>query len=173
MYDQSQTGISLDKKLSPVLVCTVMTLLMLIAVLVGFLIKSAVLILLCLLPVVIYEIYRTRGPYTTLSSWLMLAVLIGEIVFIIFSINYNLADYFGSENAYLAGQNVPLGDIKILGPTLMAVFSLVLLIRTYGPYTKWLAVIIFVSAFATIYILNPNAFHDLLKMVMQNNSFYY
>ena len=103
----------------------------------------------------------------------MLAVLVGEVVFITFGINYNLADYLGSESAYIAGQDVPLGDIKILGPTLMAIFSLVLLVRTYGPYTKWLSIIIFVSAFVIIYILNPSAFHDLLQMVIRNNSFYY
>jgi len=173
MYEKSGTERTTDKKFSPALICALMTLFMIVAIIIGFIIKSAILVLICLLPVVIYEIYRTKGEFTSLSSWLMLAVLIGELVFIIFGINYNLAEYFGSENAYIAGQYVPLGDIKILGPTLMAIFSLVLLVRTYGPYTKWLSVIIFISSFAIIYILNPNAFQDLLKMVLQNNSFNY
>lgn len=173
MYEQTGTEKSIDNKFSPALVCTLMTLFMIVAIIIGFITKSAVLVLVCLLPIVIYEIYRTKGEFTTLSSWLMLVVLIGEIIFIAFGINYNLAEYFGSDSAYIAGQNVQLGDIKILGPTLMAIFSLVLLVRTYGPYTKWLSVIIFASSFAVIYILNPNAFQDLLKMVMQNNSFNY
>lgn len=173
MYEQNGSEKAIDKRFSPVLVCTLMTLLMILAIIIGLSTKGAMWVLLCLLPVVIYEIYRTKGEFTTLSSWLMLAVLVGEIIFITFGINYNLADYFGSESAYIAGQDVPLGDIKILGPTLMAIFSLVLLVRTYGPYTKWLSVIIFISAFVIIYILNPSAFHDMLQMVIQNNSFYY
>jgi len=163
----------IDKKISPATVCLLMTLWMILAIIIGFVIKSVVLVAVFLLPVVVYEIYRTKGEFTSLSSWLMLAVLIGELIFIIFGINYNLAEYFGSQDAYIAGQYVPLGDIKILGPTLMAVFSLVLLVRTYGPYTKWLSVIIFVSSLIIIYILNPNAFQDLLKMVIHNNSFNY
>ena len=49
----------------------------------------------------------------------------------------------------------------------MAVLSIILFIRTYGAYTKWLAVIIFVTSFAIIYTIDPLIFKELLKYAVQ------
>ena len=44
----------------------------------------------------------------------MLAVVILEIVFIIFKIKFNLADYLGTNGKYVAGYWVPLGELKVI-----------------------------------------------------------
>ncbi|MBN1332086.1 hypothetical protein JW978_04390 [Candidatus Dojkabacteria bacterium] len=109
---------------------------------------------LLLVPTVAYEVYRTEGKSTTASSWLLLAVLILEIVFLVFKISINLVDYLGVEEKLIAGYEVPLGDVKVVAPTVMAILSVILFTRTYGKYTKWLSVIIFITSFAIIYLLD-------------------
>jgi len=42
--------------------------------------------------------------------------------------------------------------------------AVILLIRTRGVYTKWLAVIIFLSAFAVVYTVDPSYFGRLLRV---------
>lgn len=80
-----------------------------------------------------------------------------EIILIIFKINFNLINFFGKSEKYIAGYHVSLGDIKILGPVLMAILSLILFFRTYGLYTKWLAVIIFYFSFCvSLYSESPD-----------------
>ena len=116
-----------------------------------------------LLPTVIYEVYRTEGKSTKASSVLLLLVCIAEIFLIILKVNINFAEYLGVTEQNIGGYLVPLGDIKVLGPTIMAVLSVVLFIRTYGIYTKWLAVIIFITSFAIVYTLDPVVFQDLLR----------
>lgn len=172
--NQPRTGQkSFDKTLSPILVCTIMTVLVIIALVVGFAIKSPLVIALFLLPVVAYEVYRTRGEFTTLSAWVILIVLIVEIILILFHINYDLGRFLNLDSTYVGGQYIPIGDVKILGPTLLAVFSIVLLIRTYGPYTKWLSILIFGSAFVMVYIMNPNIFNELLRNGIQRLFWYF
>lgn len=175
-YDQNQTNTgqnNLDKTLSPMLVCSVMTVVVIIALIWGYSIKSPLVIALLLLPVAAYEVYRTRGVSTTISSWIILLVLLAEIIFILFHINYDLGRFLNQSNAYIGGQYIPIGDIKILGPTLLVVFSIILLIRTYGPYTKWLSVLIFVSAFVMVYILNPDIFRELLRSGIERLFWYF
>lgn len=144
-------------------ICTVLSVIALIAIILGLIFKSALLIMIFLLPTVIYEVYRTEGKSTKASSGLLLLVLIAEIILVIFNINFNLADFLGDTEKYVGGYLVPLGDIKMLGPTIMAVLSVILFVRTRGVYTKWLAVVIFITSFAIIYALDPQAFQDLLK----------
>jgi len=163
----------LDEKISPVLVCTIFSIWMIIGVILGFAIKSPLVIAAFLLPVVAYEIYRTRGHYTTMSSWFLAIVLILEIIFIVFGISWNLGKYLNLEYSYIGGQYVPLGDIKILAPMLLAIFSTILFIRTYGPYTKWLSVIIFVSAFIIIYVMSPEMSRELLRSSVQRIFWYF
>jgi hypothetical protein len=62
------------------------------------------------------------------------------------------------------GYTVPLGDIKIFGPVIMGILSIILFIRTRGKYTKWLASVIFVTCFAIVYALNPDILKQLFKI---------
>jgi hypothetical protein len=59
---------------------------------------------------------------------------------------------------------VPLGDIKIFGPVIMGILSIIWFIRTRGKYTKWLAAVIFVTCFAIVYALNPDILKQLFKI---------
>jgi hypothetical protein len=117
-----------------------------------------------LLPAIIYEIYRTEGKSTKASSALLLVVFLVELILIIFKVSYNIADFLGMTEREIGGYIVPIGDIRLLGPTIMGILAIILFVRTYGVYTKWLAVIIFVTSFAIIYILDPNIFQQLLKL---------
>jgi hypothetical protein len=58
---------------------------------------------------------------------------------------------------------VPLGDLRIVGPTVVAVLAVILFTRTRGVYTRWLAGIIFVTCFAIVYLLEPEMFQVLLQ----------
>lgn len=151
------------REISPVLICSILTIWMVIGIIWGFSAHNVLILTLFLLPVVGYEIYRTKGVSTIFASWALLAVLILEIILIVFHINYDLGKYLDLSYTYIAGQYVPLGDIKILGPTLLAVFSLILIFRTAGPYTKWLSIIIIISAFVMVQIMNPEIFKVLLR----------
>ncbi len=177
MYsDQNYTSESrskLDEKISPALVCLILTILMIIGAFWGFAAKNPLVIAVFLLPVVVYEIYRTRGQYTTMSSWFLAIILVLEIIFIVFGINWDLGKYLNLEYSYIGGQYVPLGDIKILAPILLAVFSTILFLRTAGPYTKWLSVIIFTSAFTIIYLMSPEMFRELLRSSVQQILWYF
>ena len=145
------------------LICTILSVIALIGVIVGLLTGYTIAIIIALLPTTIYEIYRTEGKSTKASSTLLLLILIAELVLIIFNIDINLAEYLGTTEKTIAGYLVPLGDIKIVGPTVMTILSVILFIRPLGPYTKWLAVIIFLTSFAIVYSIDPIIFKDLFR----------
>lgn len=149
------------------LICTILSIIALIGIIAGLLMDNTLVIIFLLLPTVIYEVYRTEGKSTKASSIILLVVLIAEIILILFKVNINIAEYLGTTEKYIGGYLVPLGDIKILAPTLMAVLSVILFSRTYGVYTKWLAVTIFITSFAIIYSINPAIFSDLFKSAVQ------
>jgi hypothetical protein len=67
----------------------------------------------------------------------------------------------------VAGCSVPLGDIRIVGPAVMAVLAIILIVRTRGVYTRWLAANIIVCALALTYVLDPNVFQELLRQGVQ------
>jgi hypothetical protein len=159
-------------KISPVLICSILTVWMIVGILLGIALDSILLMTCFLLPVVGYEAYRTKGESTTFASWALLVVLVLEIILIVFGISYDLGQYLNLDNAYVGGQYIPIGDVKILGPTLMAVFSLILIFRTAGPYTKWLSVIIIIAALVMVNMMNPLIFKELLRGGIQRLLWY-
>jgi hypothetical protein len=149
------------------LICTICMILAIIGIILGLLTLKPLIPIFFLLPTVIYEVYRTEGESTRASSIILLVVLIAEVVLIVFRINFNLAEYLDATEKTIGGYLVPLGDIKIVGPIVMAVLSVILFVRTYGPFTKWLAVVIFVTSFAIIYTIDPLIFKELLKYAVK------
>lgn len=147
--------------------CTVLSIIALIGIILGFVTGNVLFPLFLLLPTIIYEIYRTEGASTKLSSWGLLGVFIAEIVLILFDVSFNIAEWLGMENAEIAGYNVPLGDIRMIGPVIMAVLSIVLIVRTRGIYTKWLAVIVIIVSFVSLYLLDPDIFQQFLKVAVE------
>ena len=144
-------------------ICIGLSILAALGIILALIAKSPILIVLFLIPTIAYEVYRTEGESTKLASWGMLVVFLIEAVLILFNVSFNLATFFGEDQKSVAGYLVPLGDIKVVGPTLMVILAIVLFIRTRGVYTRWLAVIIFISAFALIYTIAPGVFSELLK----------
>lgn len=102
---------------------------------IGLITGNPLWIIIFLFPAVIYEIYRTQGVSTNWASWMMLFILIAQIFLIVFGGRFNLAEFVGHESAYVGGKHILLGDVKTLGPALLAVVSLILILRTAGIYT--------------------------------------
>jgi len=148
-------------------ICLVLSLLTAIGIIFGFLNHNPLIIIFFLLPTIVYEVYRTEGKSTKLASWGLLAVFILEILLIVANISFDLASFLNTDQQYLAGHAIPLGDIKVVGPAVMAALSVVLFTRTRGRYTKWLAVIIFIGSLAIIYALDPNIFARLIKFSLK------
>ena len=149
------------------LICTIMSVVAAIGIIAGIATKSPVIILIALAPSVVYEVYRTEGESTRWASWVMAGVLVLEFILVIFHIGFDLAGFLGTSSEQVAGYTVPLGDIRIVGPAVMAVLSIILIVRTRGVYTRWLAANIIVCVLALTFVLDPNVFQELLRQGVQ------
>jgi len=148
-------------------ICTGVTLVALIGIIVGLITENALWPVTLLLPAALYQAYRTGGRSTKSASLLLVGVLILEIILLVFNVSFNLVEFLGTSQQTIGGYLVPLGDIKIVGPTLMAVLSVILFTKTRGRFTKWLAVTIFITCFAIVYTIDPETFNELLKYAVQ------
>ena len=149
------------------LICAICSVIVVLGVVLGAWLKSPLVIVFALAPSVVYEVYRTEGESTRWASWAMLGVLVLELVLVIFRVSFDVAGFMGASQQNVAGYDVPLGDIKIVGPALMAVLSLILIVRTRGKYTRWLAVNILVGVVALAFLLDPNIGQQLLRQGAQ------
>lgn len=144
-------------------ICLVLSLLVLVGIVLGIYQHNPLIITIFLLPAVAYEAYRTEGVSTRWASWVMLVVIILELIFIKFKINYDLARFFGEGGTYMMGYYLPFTDLKVLFPVVMILLAMMLFFRTIGKYTKWLAVLIFISAIAIVYTLDAEILKTLLR----------
>jgi len=145
------------------LICSLLTGFALTGIIIGIIKSNPLIAIIFLLPTVVYEVYRTEGKSTKWASWALLIVFIAEIILVAFNISFDLAAFLGTTQESVAGYNIPIGDIKVVGPGIMAILALILFVRTRGRYTKWLAIIIFVTALAIVYSLDPSIFSQLLR----------
>lgn len=148
-------------------ICTGVTILALIGIVVGSITSNALWTVVLLLPAAIYEAYRTGGKSTKAASLLLVGILILEIILLAFGVSFNLVEFLGTTQQRVGGYWVPLGDITIVGPTVIAVLSVVLFTRTRGKFTRWLAVTIFITCFAIVYTIDPETFNELLKYAVE------
>jgi hypothetical protein len=118
---------------------------------------------LLLIPTVAYEAYRTEGVSTRWASWAMVVLMIALVVVVVFDIEYDLRQLFGSGVTYVGGEDIPLGDVKVVFPAVMAILAVILWTRTRGIYTRWLAAIIFATALAIVYLRAPAELGNLLN----------
>ncbi len=153
------------------LICLALTALAIIGVVLGFILWNPLPLLVLLLPTVAYEVYRTQGESTKWASWLLLIIVVAEVVLVIANVEFDLAGYLGQETQYVGGYEVPLGDLRVVAPAAVAVLAVILLLRTRGVYTKWLAVVIFLAAFAVVYTLDPSYFGRLLRVGVEEASY--
>ncbi|HPJ35823.1 MAG TPA: hypothetical protein PK358_13380 [Spirochaetota bacterium] len=146
-----------------VLICFICTIIMLAGVASGIYFSIPLIAVFALLPAVIYEVYRVQGVSTIWAAWGMLAVLAVETVLVIGKFNLNIATYAAK---YIP--NLPAVDAKLAGPVIMGYFSYILIKRTAGIYTKWLAVIILIGCLGLFYALDPTLFSRFTGEGLQN-----
>ena len=144
-------------------ICIVLSILAFLGIVIGVLRANPLITIIFLFPTVIYEVYRTEGKSTKWASWGLLIVFVAEFFLIIANINFDLAEFLGTSKETVGGFAIPLGDIKVVGPAIMSILSIILFTRTRGRYTKWLAIIIFVTSFVVVYILDPTIFKELIR----------
>lgn len=151
----------------PVGLCVLFTIIAAAGIIAGLILKNPLWTILGLVPTAVYEVIRTAGVSTKVSSIILAVVLAAELALIIFHVNFNLAKFLGMTHTTISGYSIVLGDIRVVGAALMAILSVVLIIRTAGPYTKWLAVNIIVACFAVIYTIAPKDFNELIRLAIQ------
>jgi hypothetical protein len=149
------------------LICSIMSVVAALGIIIGLVAKSPLVILIVMIPSVAYEVYRTEGESTRWASWVMAGVLGLEIILVIFHVGFDMAGFLGTSSQQVAGYTVPLGDIRIVGPALMAVLAVILIVRTRGVYTRWLAANIIVCVLALTFVLDPSVFQELLRQGVQ------
>jgi hypothetical protein len=147
--------------------CTLFMVIAIIGIILGFVFQKPIFPIILLLPTAIYEAYRTEGKSTKAASIILVIVLITEIFLVFFNIHINIAEFLGSDRQLIGGYWVPLGDLRIVGPMVIAVLAVILFTRTRGVYTRWLAGVIFVTIMAILYLLEPEGFQDLLQYGIQ------
>jgi hypothetical protein len=149
-------------KYAPV-ICIIFSTLAVIGIIAGIVKNAPLITISSIMPTIIYEVYRTEGVSTKAASWGLLAVFIIEIVLIAANINFDLSAILGIKEKIIGGYRVPLGNVKIMGPAIMAILSIILFVRTNGIYTRWLSVIITITSVVIIYLLDPSAVTQLFK----------
>ncbi len=146
-------------------ICLVLTGLAGLGIVLGFVTEEVMWPVALLVPTVAYEAYRTEGVSTRWASWTMAALMVALVAFVVFDVEYDLRQLLGGDVAYVGGEDIPLGDVKVVFPAAMAALSLVLWGRTRGIYTRWLAAIIFVTAAVIVYLRAPAELGNLLNNV--------
>ncbi len=144
-------------------ICTILTILAGLGIVIGFATQIVLIVIVTLLPATIYAVYRTEGKSTKAASWGMVGVLTAELLLIIFNINVNVAEFLQRSQGTIAGYTIPFADLQVLAPAVLGVLSVVLIKNTWGKYTTWLAGINLAGAFAIIYILDPAIFSQLIQ----------
>jgi hypothetical protein len=152
----------------PAIICTVITILVIISLVVSFLTKNPYYIIVGMFLAGAYELWRTEGYYTKMESLGILVLLILEILALMGIIKIDLAKELGTNQVYLSYRQFPLGDIRIILPIGMALVSLGLLWRTYGAYTKWLSILLVISSLVLLYLVNKAG----LGQILQNSSWF-
>ena len=145
-------------------ICTALSIIALIGIIIGIKFQMPIITILGLLPTIIYEVYRTEGESTKWASRGLLGVYIAEIIFIFKNISFDVASFLGRSEEYVQGYKIPLGDIKIVAPAIMAILAIILFTKTRGRYTKWLSIIIIITSFAIVYSLDPTIFETFLRI---------
>lgn len=163
----NRSGLINFQSLNPTGICILVTIIAIIGALASLASRNPLWILFFLFPAVIYEIIRTQeGASTKFSSIFLLIVLVLEIILVIFNVNFDLAGFFGTQEKYIVGYSLPLGDIKTFAPLLLMVLSTILIFRTRGIYTKWLSIIIAVGSLVVIFLINPLFFQEAVKFIV-------
>lgn len=152
-----------ENSTTPKIICTILTIITLATIILGFYLKNPFIIIVGIFPAAIYEAIRTEGFYTKAGSIIILLAVILEILALRGIIKFNLANFFNQETMYFSGYYITLGDVIMIFPALAAIISLVLFFRTYGIYTKWLSILLLASSVCLLYLVNKEGLIDLIR----------
>ncbi len=149
-------------------ICAGITVIALVGSIIGIWKNIPLIIAVCLIPAIIYEIYRTEGVFTTLASWLALIITIGAMYVIYTKTMIDLLPYIAKfVRIPVASMRIPAG---LIAPVLLVIISVFLFKRTSGIYTRWLAVVILITSVALFYGIDPQLIKSVLTTseVQQN-----
>jgi len=144
-------------------ICLIITVIAIICIATGFILKNPLIMILGLISAALYEAYRTWGITTKAASIILLLCLVLQIILIVFNINYDISKIIGISKKYISGYMLPLMDLKTLITIVIIFLSMILLLRTIGFYTKWLSIILIIGCLCFIYVLYPGQFYNLIK----------
>lgn len=140
-----------------VVVCYIISAVTIITILVGLFLKNPYWVIAGIIPAAFYEAWRTEGFYTKAASAIIAILVVLEVFALMGSIKFNLSQLFGGQYAYVAGQVIPLGDIRYVFPIISTILSFSLVYRTYGKYTKWLSILLIASSLVLLFLVNKGA----------------
>ena len=145
-------------------ICIFLSILLVFGIFLGLITSSPMIISIILLLVIIYEVHRTQGEVSAWASFSMLAIIGLELALVALNIKFDIAHFLGTGVESVTGYIVPLGDIRIIFPTIIALLAIILLIRAESPYAKWLATLILIGSLAIILSVDKELFNHLLKI---------
>jgi len=146
-------------------ICLALSVLAAVGIILGLVTEEVMYPIGFLVPTVGYEAYRTEGASTRWASWAMVGLVVALIVLVVAGVDYDLRELLGSDRTSVGGQDIPLGDIKVVFPAAIGILAVLLITRTRGVYTRWLAGIIFVTSAAIVYLTAPEALGDLVERI--------
>jgi len=126
-------------------------------IIIGIIAHNPFWVIVGIIPAAFYEAWRTEGYYTKAASIAIAILVVLEIFALLGKIQFNLAQLFDSSYAYIAGQTIPLGDIRYVFPIIAVILSITLVRRTYGKYTKWLSFLLIASSIILLFLVNRGA----------------
>lgn len=144
--------------------CTLCTVIAVLGMITGFFMSSPLIVLTALLPTAVCSSFCTEGKFTRSLAIAVLVLLVFEIAFITANLQLDFAAGIGLTEKYRLGVEIPLADIKIVAPVIMIVMSLVLVIKTSQPHTRWLGAVLVITCVVTIHLLGPTIFSRILRL---------
>jgi len=144
--------------------CTALSILAFIGLIAGFYYMSAITLIVFLVPTVVYEIFILKEKSEKFKSLGILSILILEIILLILNITFSLSTFLSRSTEYVQGYSVPLGDVKIAGPAIIIILSIILFRKSQDIYTKWMSSTVIVSSLAMTYLLDPTTFTAFAKI---------
>lgn len=143
--------------------CLIAALIAATCLLCGYYLKSPLIMALGLIPAALYESFRAWGPMTRIASLLFVLILITVSALFLLQINFDMSTFKGGHVKRAALRTLALVDIKVVALLIMALLSLVLVIRSAGPYTKLLSLLIMAGCIFMVWQVSPKQFPALVE----------
>lgn len=141
-----------------VLICSILTVVAAAASFFGIIKSFPLAIVIGMVPVAAYEVYRTEGITTKISSVGIFLILLLEIVVVARGMKLESIEALSSLK-----KTIPSIELSMIAPVLTAVLSFTLFRRTYGIYTRWLAIVILATSLLLLYSVNPSLVEKVKK----------